>query len=163
MNAPTSPLPPCWRERLAAAAPFLWTALLALLGAGFVAAAAIHAPTKPLMWAVAYLVLVGGVAQGVLGLGQALLPSRPPAPAWRHAEWWLFNLGNAGVIAGTLRVLPLLVALGTTAFVAALVAFLLGVRGAGAGWLLHAFRAVLVVTSLGACVGLALAVSGVAV
>lgn len=59
--------------------------------------------------------------------------------------------------------LPLLVALGTTAFVAALVAFLLGVRGAGAGWLLHAFRAVLVVTSLGACVGLALAVSGVAV
>lgn len=163
MNAPTPPLPTLCHERLAAAAPFLWMALLALLTAGGVAAAAIHAPTKPLMWVVAYLVLVGGVAQGVLGIGQALLPAQPPSTTWRHAEWWLFNLGNAGVIAGTLRAAPSWVALGTAAFAAALVAFLLGVRGAGAGWLLHAFRAVLVVTSLGACVGLALTVSGVAV
>ena len=42
-------------------------------------------------------------------------------------------------------------------------AFLIGVRdGAGRGWLLHAYRAVLAVTCLGACVGLALSVSGVA-
>jgi hypothetical protein len=112
---------------------------------------------------VAYLVLVAGVAQGVLGLGQALLPTQPPAPRWRAGEWLLFNGGNAGVIAGTLLALPALVAAGTALFVAALLAFLLGVRGAGHGWLLHAFRTVLVVTCLGACVGLALSVSGVAV
>src|SRR6185312_9648817 len=70
------------RERLRAARPFLLTALLALLFAGFVAAAIAHAPTRSLVWMVAYLVLVAGVAQGVLGLGQALLPGQPPASRW---------------------------------------------------------------------------------
>jgi hypothetical protein len=149
------------RERLGAARPFLLTALAALLIAGFVAAAVAHAPTRPLVWMVAYLVLVAGVAQGVLGLGQALLPAQPPASRWRIAEWLLFNGGNAGVIAGTLLVSPALVAVGTVLFVAALAAFLLGVRGAGGGWLLHVFRAVLVVTCLGACVGLALTLTGI--
>ena len=152
-----------FRARLLAARGFLATALLALLIAGFAAAAAIHAPTQALVWMVAYLVLVAGVAQAVLGLGQSLLPQRLPTASWQAGEWWLFNLGNAGVIAGTLLVLPALVAVGTALFVLALLAFLLGVRGGGAGWLLHAFRAVLVVTCLGACVGLALSVSGVAV
>jgi len=54
------------------------------------------------------------------------------------------------------------VALGTALFVAALAAFLLGVRGAGGGWLLQLFRAMLVVTGLGACVGLALTLAGLA-
>lgn len=156
-------LPPDLRARLHAARPFLLTGLLALLIAGFVAAAIAHAPTRPLVWMVAYLVLVAGVAQGVLGLGQALLPAQLPSPRWRAGEWALFNLGNLGVIAGTLLVRPALVAVGTALFVAALLAFLLGVRGAGRGWLLHAFRAVLVVTCLGACVGLALSVARVAV
>lgn len=159
----SAPLPSSMRERLGAARPFLLTALAALLAAGFTAAAIARVPTHPLVWMVAYLVLVAGVAQGVLGLGQALLPARPPAPYWRTGEWLLFNGGNAGVIAGTLLVSPGLVATGTALFVASLLAFLIGVRdGAGRGWLLHAFRAVLAVTCLGACVGLALSVSGVA-
>ncbi|HKR76538.1 MAG TPA: hypothetical protein VJR95_07715 [Rhodanobacter sp.] len=153
--------PPGLRERLDAARPFLLTALAALLVAGFVAAAIAHAPTRPLVWMVAYLVLVAGVAQGVLGLGHALLPERPPAWCWCIAEWLLFNGGNAGVITGTLLVSPALVAVGTVLFVAALAAFLLGVRGAGGGWLLRAFRTVLVLTSLGACVGLALTLTGI--
>ena len=156
-------LPAELRERLMAARAFLVAALLALLIAGFVAAAVAHAPTRPMVWMVAYLVLVAGVAQAVLGLGQSLLPQRLPTASWQAGEWWLFNLGNAGVIGGTLLVLPALVAVGTALFVLALLAFLLGVRGGGAGWLLHAFRAVLVVTCLGACVGLALSVCGVAV
>lgn len=150
-----------FRARLHAAQAFLGTALVALLVAGSAAAAAIHAPTRPVVWMVAYLVLVAGVAQAVLGLGQTLLPARLPAPRWLTAEWALFNLGNLGVIAGTLLTAPALVVLGTALFVAALVAFLLGARGAGAGWLLHAFRVVLLATCLGACVGLVLAVSGI--
>lgn len=157
-----TPLPVEWHERLGAARPFLLTALAALLAAGFVAAAVAHEPTRPLVWMVAYLVLVAGVAQAVLGLGQAGLPERLPPPRWRAAEWLLFNAGNLGVIAGTLRGSPALVAAGTVLFVAALAAFLLGVRGEGGGWLLHAFRVVLAVTCLGACVGLALSVSGAA-
>jgi len=157
-----TPFPSDLRVRLGAARPFLLTGLAALLIAGFVAAAVAHAPTRPLVWMVAYLVLVAGVAQGVLGLGQALLPAQPPTPRWRAAEWLLFNGANAGVIAGTLLAAPALVAVGTALFVAALLAFLLGVRGAGRGWLLHVFRAVLVVTCLGACVGLALSFARVA-
>lgn len=157
----STPLPSGLRERLGVARPFLLTALAALLIAGFVAAAVAHAPTRPLVWMVAYLVLVAGVAQGVLGLGQALLPAQPPAPRWRAGEWLLFNAGNAGVTAGTLLVSPALVAIGSALFVAALAAFLFGVRGAGGGWLLHVFRAVLAVTCLGACVGLVLTLTGI--
>lgn len=156
-------LPAELRNRLVAARAFLLTAVLALLLAGIVAAATARAPSQPLVWMVAYLVLVAGVAQGVLGLGQAWLPRQVPAPAWRAGEWWLFNLGNLGVIAGTLRGWPLLVTAGTLAFVAALLMFLRGTRGANGSWLLHAFRTVLVVTSMGACVGLALSFAGVAV
>ena len=158
MNAP---LPFDLRVHIGVARPFLLTALAALLIAGFVAAAIAHAPTRPLVWMVAYLVLVAGVAQGVLGLGKVLLPARPPTSRVCIAEWLLFNGGNAGVIAGTLLVSPALVAVGTALFVAALAAFLLGVRGAGGGWLLQLFRAVLLVTGLGACAGLVLTLAGI--
>ncbi len=155
--------PPALRERLLAARIFLVAALLAILAAGFVSAATAHAPSRPMMWMVAYLVLVAGVAQGVLGLGQALLPARPPSPRWRAGEWVLFNAGNLGVIAGTLAASTAWVTVGTVLFVASLAAFLAGVRGAGrGGWLLLAFRAVLVIVCLGACVGLALSIAGVA-
>lgn len=150
------------RERLIAARLFLATALVAMLAAGFTAAATAHAPTRLLMWMVAYLVLVVGVAQGVLGLGQALLPVRLPSPRWHAGEWVLFNAGNVGVIAGTLRGSTAWVAVGTVLFVASLVAFLVGVRGAGRGWLLLVFRAVLVITCIGAYVGLGLSLAGIA-
>ncbi|HET8554236.1 MAG TPA: hypothetical protein VFL78_05360 [Rhodanobacteraceae bacterium] len=157
-----SAVSPALRERLMATRLFLVAALAALLVAGFTAAAVAHAPTRSLVWMVAYLVLVAGVAQGVLGLGQALLPARLPSTRWRIGEWVLFNLGNVGVIFGTLWTSMAWVAVGTVLFVASLVAFLCGVRGAGRGWLLLAFRAVLVMTCLGACVGLGLTLAGVA-
>lgn len=152
--------PPALRERWLAARLFMATALLAILAAGFVAAATAHDPTRRLVWMVAYLVLVAGVAQAVLGLGQAWLPAHPPSPRWRVMAWVLFNAGNLGVIAGTLRDSTAWVAIGTVLFVASLVAFLFGVRGAGRGWLLFAFRVVLVITCIGACVGLVLSAVG---
>jgi hypothetical protein len=158
----TTLLPPALRERLVAARAFLVVAVAAILAGGLLAAAVAHAPTRPLVWAVAYLVLVVGVAQGVLGLGQAWLPARLPSARWRAGEWLLFNAGNAGVIAGTLLACSALVALGTALFVASLVAFLAGTRGAGAGWPLRAFRAVLAITCIGACIGLILSVTGIA-
>lgn len=157
-----SAVPPALRERLLATRVFLVTALAALLVAGFTAAAVAHAPTRLLVWMVAYLVLVAGVAQGVLGLGQALLPARLPSTRWRVGEWVLFNLGNIGVIFGTLWASTAWVVVGTALFVASLVAFLFGVRGAGRGWLLLVFRTVLIITCLGACAGLGLSLAGVA-
>lgn len=157
-----SAVSPALRERLLATRIFLMTAVAALLVAGFTAAAVAHAPTRLLVWMVAYLVLVAGVAQGVLGLGQALLPARLPSGRWRAGEWVLFNLGNVGVIVGTLWASTAWVVVGTVLFVASLIAFLFGVRGAGRGWLLLAFRTVLVMTCLGACVGLGLSLAGIA-
>lgn len=154
---------PALRTRLAATWPFLATALLAILAGGVVAAAMAHAPTRLLMWMVAYLVLVAGMAQVVLGLGQALLPTKLPSLRWRAGEWLLFNAGNAGVIVGTLRDFSWLVVMGTALFVASLATFLFGVRDAAhGGWLLHVFRAVLVIVCLGACVGLVLSIIGIA-
>lgn len=156
-------LPVELRERLHAIRWFAAAATLAMILGGLIAAAVARAPTQPLVWMVAFLVLVTGVAQMVLALGQALLPEHVPSPAWRAGEWWAFNLGNLGVIAGTLALRPLLVAAGTALFIASLIAFYIGVRGGKASWLLHAFRVVLVVVSAGACVGLALSLSGLRV
>lgn len=153
---------PSHHDRFLTARPFLITALVALLAGGLIAGAVAHAPTRPMVWMVAYLVLVVGLAQAVLGAGQAWLPVHVPASRWRWGEWWLFNLGNAGVIIGRLCESTTSVAIGTALFVIALVLFVLGVRREGRGWLLNTFRAVLVITALGACTGLALTVAGLA-
>ncbi|TAL73411.1 MAG: hypothetical protein EPN56_08010 [Rhodanobacter sp.] len=156
-------LPAALRERLHAIRWFALAAVSALIAGGLIAAVIARAPTQPLVWMVAFLVLVTGVAQMVLALGQGLLPEHLPSARWRAGEWWLFNLGNLGVIVGTLRTQPLCVTVGTALFIASLVAFYLGVRGGKAGLLLHAFRTVLVVVCAGACVGLALSLGGLRV
>ncbi|TAL95934.1 MAG: hypothetical protein EPN69_05000 [Rhodanobacter sp.] len=61
-----------WCERISSALPFLVVCALAIVGGGALAAAMAHAPSRKLMWAVAYLVLVVGVTQAALGVGQAL-------------------------------------------------------------------------------------------
>lgn len=62
-------------------------------------------------WSAAYLVLVCGVAQAGLGLGQALSTSRTPTIVIAvQAIGW--NLGNAAVIAGTLTAYTALVDVG---------------------------------------------------
>lgn len=87
-----------WR----AARPFAWLGIAAVITGGLVAAAVAHAPVQKLVWMSAYLVLIVGVAQIVFGAGQAALSSPVASPGWIAGEWIVFNLGNAGVIAGTL-------------------------------------------------------------
>jgi hypothetical protein len=62
---------------------------------------------------------VVGAAQIVFGAGQAWLPERAPSPGWVAGEWIIFNLGNAGVIAGTLAASFGGVAAGTALFASA--------------------------------------------
>ena len=66
------------------------------------AAVTAHNPTQHGTWAVAYLVLVGGVAQIAVGVGQALHTTTRVSPRVVAAEFTAFNLGNAGVLLGTL-------------------------------------------------------------
>lgn len=144
------------RARLLAALPFACTALLAIVAGGLVAAINAHAPSRRLVWMVAYLVLVVGIAQLALGVGQTGLSLRAPSMRQVATQWLVFNLGNAGVIAGTLGGSARLTAAGTVAFVIALLMFLRGTRGARSGWLLFVHRGVLALVAAGATVGVLL-------
>jgi hypothetical protein len=142
--------------RLVAALPFACVALLAIVAGGLVAAISAHAPSRPLVWMVAYLVLVAGITQAALGTGQAGLSGRAPSMRQVAMQCLVFNLGNAGVIAGTLGGSARLTDAGTVAFVIALLMFLRGTRGACAGWLIFVHRGVLALVAAGAVVGMLL-------
>jgi hypothetical protein len=146
----------CGRAR--AAWPFLALGGAAIIGGGLVAAIQAHQPVQVLVWMSAYLVLVVGVVQIVFGAGQAWLSGRAPAVGWIAAEWVVFNLGNAGVIAGTLCDRFAWVLAGTALFAAGILLFLLGTRGAvRRGWAVG-YRVLLGLILLSSLVGLALSI-----
>ncbi|HEX7380853.1 MAG TPA: hypothetical protein VF265_01735 [Nevskiaceae bacterium] len=140
-----------------AAAPFVITGTLAIVAGGLVAAAVAHRPVQPMVWMSAYLVLIVGVAQFAFGTGQAWLTREASLVTLLiAAQWLVFNLGNAGVIVGTLtRSYPLVVA-GTILFAVGIALFLVGTRHAHAGSGLYAYRTVLGLIFLSSLVGLAL-------
>ena len=142
--------------RAAAAAPFVVVGAMAVLAGGGVAAAIAHAPTRHLVWMVAYLVLIVGVMQCVFGAGQAWLAERTPGARVVWGQWTLFNLGNAGVIAGTLCNRTGWVALGTVLFAAALGGFFIGLGRVRVRTWGVAYRLLLGLVLLSACIGLVL-------
>lgn len=110
-------------------APFRVTGIIAILAGGMLAATTAHQPTQPLVWTAAYLVLVAGVVQHILGNGQAALLAGGGATTSATAGLWItLNLGQAGVIAGTLlNSWPVLLA-GTILYDIALVWFAVTTR-----------------------------------
>lgn len=149
-------LTPATNARWRAARPFAWLGVAAIVAGGLVAAAVAHRPVQHLVWMSAYLVLIVGVAQIVFGAGQAWLSEPVPPPGWVAGEWAVFNLGNAGVIAGTLAGSFGLAAAGTALFAVGVALFLWEVRGGTRnGWLLG-YRILLGLVLLSSLVGLAL-------
>lgn len=137
--------------------PFWAIAALGIVGGGLIAGFLAHAPSRPAMWLVAYLVLVVGVAQGALAAGQAWLAPSPATPVLLTTEWVLFNAANALVIGGTLLAHAAWVNAGVLVLAAALALFLHGVRGAARGWLARAYRGLVWLLGCSALVGLGLA------
>lgn len=137
--------------------PFAVLGVVAIVVGGLLTAVAIHWPLRDLIWVSAYLVLVVGVAQAVFGAGQAWLSGDVPKRGWIIAEWVTFNLGNAGVIAGTLLDIFWLVLAGTLLFAAGIALFLLGTHGAVRRGALVAYRVVLGLIFVSSLVGLVLA------
>lgn len=144
-----------WR----AARPFVALGALAIIAGGLTAAAVAHRPAQSLVWMSAYLVLVVGVVQIIFGAGQARLASAPPGAGLVIAEWWVFNLGNAAVIAGTLLGRFWIVFAGTLWFVAGIALFLHGTRRTAGGGLVLAYRALLVLILVSSLVGLGLSLA----
>lgn len=150
----------CWRDYAGkvnkSAIPFIVVGGLSLVGGGVVSAASAGGPSYYSAWAVAYLVLVCGVAQLVLGLGQSSLASTAPSPRLLAAQVVALNVSNAAVLLGTLAGIPVVTYLGAGLLVLALVLFIWGVRGHQArnAWLVWAFRAMVVVLLVSAPIGL---------
>lgn len=140
------------------AAPFVLLGVAAVIAGGMVSAFTASTPTRQLAWLVAYLVLVVGVAQIGLGAGQAWLAVHPLGGALLTSEFLGFTLGNAGVAAGTMLSLPLLVDAGGILLVVSLALFLWGVRGsARGGWLRYLYRALVALLLASIPIGLVLA------
>ncbi len=131
--------------------PFSVAGMAAVVGGGVLAAAIAHRPTQGLVWLVAYLVLVVGVAQYLLGAGQTLLAPGAPSTGGPWGPWVLLNLGHLGVIQGRLGEQPGLVFAATLAYAAALLWLVYSVRGALRGrrlWLYRGFALFLLLSSL---------------
>lgn len=143
-------------ERQRASAPFAALGTAAIIAGGIVAAAVAHRPVQPLVWMSAYLVLIVGVAQIVFGEGQASLATRAPGVGLVWGQWLVFNLGNTGVILGTLAGSFAVVFAGTLLFAAGVALFLFGTRaGRHRGWL-WGYRVVLALVFVSSLVGLGL-------
>jgi len=136
--------------------PFMAMGGISIIAGGLLAAVTAISPTRHATWAAAYLVLVVGVAQLGIGVGQALLAPKTPSSRLITAELLTWDIGNAGVIAGTLLNRVGLVDLGGVLLAVSLILFLLGVRGhAGQKrWLLYGYRLLIAIVLVSIPIGL---------
>lgn len=139
--------------------PFAVIGAIGVIAGGLVSAAAAGSPSYNSSWSVAYLILVVGVAQFVLGLGQAYLAPSPPSGQLISAEIIALNLANIAVLVGTIFEWTVLVFAGSVLFIVALALFLWAVRIANSSHigLLYGFRTIVAVLIVSAGVGLVIA------
>ena len=100
--------------------PFVVPGVLAVVAGGLLAAVVAPAPTEHATWAAAYLVLVWGVAQVGLGVGQGLCAARL-STALVVAQVIGWNLGCAAVVVGTLSGVPAVADVGAVLLVVTLI------------------------------------------
>ena len=115
-------------------------------------------PTEHGSWAAAYLVLVMGLAQIALALGQALLSSTPASHRVLLVEVLTWNLGGALVLIGTLVGRVVLVDAGGVLLVVTLALIARSVRmpGTGPSWHRAVFFSLVVVLLVSIPIGLVL-------
>ena len=110
---------------------FLTSASVVIVAGGAVAAVNSAAPFGHGSWLAAFLVLVGGVSQGVLGAGRLALQAPPLSRARPPAQLALWNVGSLAVPGGVLWDAPMLVTAGSVALLCALALFAADARERG--------------------------------
>lgn len=137
-------------------ATILFVALgaLAIVFAGLFSAVTARSASYHSAWFVAYMVLIVGLAQAALGIGQWWLASKPLRLSTVIVELLLFNIGNAGVVVGTLIAAPFWVYAGSIGILIALTFFASQVRSPRRGGIpLWGYRTLLVVLFVSVLVG----------
>lgn len=130
-----------WDQR-AAFKPFAIAGATAVVAGGALAAAiAAPSPTRHGVWAVAYLVLVLGVGQLMLGAGQALLAADPLTPGLAAATAAAFNVSGVVIVLGVVtdRIVAFDVGAALLLVVLAWLFYVVR-RSARHGWALLAYR-----------------------
>lgn len=132
--------------RLRRAAPFLGVAGAAAVAGGVLAAATAFAPSYLASWVTAYLVLVVGVAQGVLGVGRSFVPAEPPSAREVLGEVVGYGLANVAVVAGVVLERETVTFAGAVLLLLVLLRLLrLGWTSPRRGWLRSVFLGMLLV------------------
>lgn len=141
------------------AIPFAVIAGISIIAAGFISAVTAFSPSYTASWAVAYLILVVGLAQLALGVGQAWLAAEPPSKSLLAAEVITFNLANMATLLGTLLVWIALVYVGAVLMIISLALFIWGTRIAkpGYAWIVYGFRTIIFILIVSAGIGLVIA------
>lgn len=141
------------------AIPFAVIAIISIIAGGFISAVTAFSPSYTASWAVAYLILVAGVAQLALGAGQIWLAAKPPSKSLVIAEIVAFNLANIATLLGTIISSLALVYFGAVLMIISLALFLRGVWIADRKHilLLYAYRAIVFILMVSAGIGLVIA------
>jgi hypothetical protein len=130
-----------------------------IVAGGLVAAVNSAAPFAHGSWLAAYLVLVGGVAQLVLGAGRLALPAPVRSTGLTRAQLVLWNVGGAAVAVGVLTDVAAIVVAGSAVVLAALAAFAWGGGDTrpGARGRVRLYRFVILVLAISVAIGSVLA------
>ena len=130
-----------WDQR-AVFRPFAAAGCASIVAGGLLASAiAAPAPTRHGVWSVAYLVLVLGVGQLMLGAGLALLATAPPGRRTVGAIALAFNIAGVAIVLGIVTDHVVVFDAGSALLLGALVVLLSGVRRSTyRGWTLHVYR-----------------------
>lgn len=159
-----APLPALLRlwDRRAAFKPFALPGAVAIVAGGVLASAiAAPAPTRHGVWAVAYLVLVLGVGQLVIGAGRALLAAEPPTPSRAAVTAAAFNVSGAAVMLGVVTDYIVVFEAGSALLLVVLAGLLYAARsGAQRGWALWGYRLFLTALIVSIPIGMLITTAG---
>ena len=144
--------------RWAANLPLLVAGGVSIVAGGLVAAVTGPADWEHGAWVAAFLVLVAGVAQVGIAVGQAGLAPNAPAISFVAVEGLSWNVACITIITGTLRSNPVAVTIGSALLIIALGVAAFAVSGSDGQHrlLLWSYRVLLVVLLMSIPVGIAL-------
>jgi hypothetical protein len=138
---------------------FATLAAVMIVAGGLVAAVNSAAPFEHGSWLAAYLVLVGGVSQAVLGAGPLVLPAPRRSARLAYAQVGLWNAGTAAVAVGVFTDAAAVVLAGSALVLVALGCFAYGGGRArpGARGRVLAYRLVILALAVSVLIGSVLA------